>query len=63
MELTNSCLCILSSIELDNASATGTTVRLVLDLSALHRSNCGEEFNKVLVGCRPRKLSELAIAL
>jgi len=62
-ELTNSRLCILGSIELDNASTTGTTIRLVLDLSTLHRSNCGEELNEVIVRCRPRKLVKLANVL
>jgi hypothetical protein len=49
-----------SSVKSNNTGSSRSTVWLILDFSLLNFSDGGEEFNKVLVAGRPRKLSNLS---
>jgi hypothetical protein len=55
-ELLDRSLRIFSSVEANNASASRSTVRLVLYFGLLNFSNGGEELNKILIARGPRKL-------
>ncbi len=55
-ELFDSSLRVLSSVEANNASASGSAIGLVLDFGLLDLSDGGEELDQVLVACGPRKL-------
>lgn len=56
--LTNGSLGVFGSVELDNASATGTAIGLVLDLRTLDLADGGEEFDEIFVAGRPGKLKK-----
>ena len=55
-EQTDSSLSIVSSVELNNTSSTGATIRFVLDFGTDDLSDCGEKLVKIFVAGRPRKL-------
>jgi len=56
LELGDCSLRSIGRVESDNASAARSTTRLILDLSLLDLADSGEEFNQVIVACRPRQL-------
>lgn len=55
-ELRDGGLGVLDGVELDNSSATGTSVWFVLNLGLLNLADGGEELNEILVACGPWKL-------
>lgn len=55
-KLTNGGLGGIGSIELDNTSAAGTTVGLILDFGAINFADGGEQVDQVVVASGPRQL-------
>ena len=56
LELGNGGLGSVGAVEADDTAAARPAARLVLDLGLLDLANGGEEFNQVVVACRPGKL-------
>ena len=63
VENTNSGLCIVGGVELDDTSTAGATIQFILYLGALDFSDSSEELNKILVTSRPRQLESSAACI
>lgn len=56
LELGDSCLGSLGSVESNNTRASRPAARLILNLSLLNLANGGKKLHKIVVASRPRQL-------
>lgn len=50
---TNCRLSIISAVKLDHSTSTRSTIGLILNFSSFDLTDCGKEFNQIIVACWP----------